>query len=197
MDDKPYWVALNMVRGIGAVRLRALIEHFGDAASAWTADADALRESGLNPKVVDRILDLRNSLDVFELWDRIAAQGIHVITCQDDTYPARLKEIDQPPPVLYVRGELLPEDDFAVAIVGTRRITPYGRQVTEELAAFLGSNGITVISGLARGVDAAAHTSALRAGGRTIAVLGSGVDRIYPGSWCRCRRSHLRITRRR
>ncbi len=180
MDDRPYWVAFNLVRGIGAVRLQALIDRFGDACSAWQASESDLRESGLGSKVVERLLEVRGTLDVAQLWERIAAQGIHVITCQDEAYPARLKEIDQPPPVLYVRGELLPEDDFAVAIVGTRRITPYGRQVTEELSGFLASNGISVISGLARGVDACAHTSALHAGGRTIAVLGSGVDRIYP-----------------
>ncbi|HTP00142.1 MAG TPA: DNA-processing protein DprA [Anaerolineales bacterium] len=180
MDDKPYWVAFNLVRGIGAVRMQALIDRFGDAASAWRADPAELRDCGLSQKIVERLLELRSTLDLTQLSERISAQGIHVITCQDDTYPARLKEIEQPPPLLYVRGELLPEDDFSVAIVGTRRITPYGRQVTEELAGFLASNGITVISGLARGVDAAAHTAALRAGGRTLAVLGSGVDRIYP-----------------
>ncbi len=180
MDDKKYWVAFNLVRGIGAVRLQGLIDHFGDAAAAWQGQPHELREAGLSTKVVDRMLELRGSLDVDTLWDRIAAQGIHVITWQDESYPRRLKEIDQPPPVLYARGELLPEDDFAVAIVGTRRITPYGRQVTEELASFLAAGGITVVSGLARGVDAAAHTAALRAGGRTLAVLGSGVDRIYP-----------------
>jgi DNA processing protein len=89
-------------------------------------------------------------------------------------------EIDQPPPVLYLRGQLLPEDSWAVAIVGTRRVTSYGRGIAEEIASFLVSNGITVVSGLARGVDACAHQAALQAGGRTLAVLGSGVDRIYP-----------------
>jgi DNA processing protein len=148
MDDKPYWVAFNLVRGIGAVRLQGLIEHFGDAASAWHAEAGDLRVAGLGGKIVDRLLDLRQSLDVDQLWERIAAQGIHIITCDEDFYPRRLKEIEQPPPVLYVRGALLPEDDFAVAIVGTRRITAYGRQVAEELAGFLASNGITVISGV-------------------------------------------------
>jgi DNA processing protein len=180
MNDKQYWVALNLVRGIGAVRLQGLIEHFGDAASAWRGKPEELRAAGLGGKIVDRLLELRSSLDVDKLWDRILAQGIQVITCQDEGYPRRLKEIDQPPPVLFVRGQLLAEDDFAVAIVGTRRITPYGRQVTEELAGFLAANSITVISGLARGVDAVAHSSALQAGGRTLAVLGSGVDRIYP-----------------
>src|SRR5512135_1637815 len=180
MDDKPYWVAFNLVRGIGAVRLQGLIDHFGDAASAWHGESDELRSAGLSSKVVDRVLEMRGSLDLEALWKRIVAQGIQIITWQDEGYPHRLKEIDQPPPVLYARGALLPEDDFAVAIVGTRRISPYGRQVTEELAAYLAGNGITVISGLARGVDAAAHTAALRAGGRTLAVLGCGVDRIYP-----------------
>ena len=180
MDDKPYWVAFNLVRGIGAVRLQGLIDHFGDAASAWHGEPDQLRSAGLSSKVVDRVVEMRGSLDLEALWKRIVAQGIQIITWQDEGYPHRLKEIDQPPPVLYARGELLPEDDFAVAIVGTRRISPYGRQVTEELAAYLAGNGITVISGLARGVDAAAHTAALRAGGRTLAVLGCGVDRIYP-----------------
>jgi DNA processing protein len=91
-----------------------------------------------------------------------------------------LKEIDQPPPVLYCLGEYLPEDEWAVAIVGTRRISPYGRQVTEEIASHLARNGVTVVSGLARGVDGVAHQAALNAGGRTLAVLGSGVDRVYP-----------------
>ncbi len=180
MDDKKYWVAFNLVRGIGAVRLQGLIDHFGDVASAWQGEPDELRDAGLSGKVIERLLEMRGSLDVDKLWDRIVAQGIHIITWQDECYPHRLKEIDQAPPVLYARGEILPEDDFAVAIVGTRRITPYGRQVTEELAGFLASTGITVVSGLARGVDAAAHNAALRAGGRTLAVLGSGVDRIYP-----------------
>ncbi len=180
MDDKRYWVAFNLVRGIGAVRLQALIAHFGDAESAWRSGPEELRAAGLSGKVLDRLVELRSSLDVNALWERIAAQGIRVTTWLDEGYPGRLKEIDQPPPVLYSRGELLPEDDFAVAIVGTRRATPYGRQVTEELSAYLAGNGISIVSGLARGVDATAHSAALRAGGRTLAVLGSGVDRIYP-----------------
>ena len=129
-------------------------------------EAADLRTVGLGSKVVERLLELRSSLDLEKLWERIVAQGIRVLTWQDEGYPSHLKEIEQPPPVLYTRGELLPEDDFAVAIVGTRRVTPYGRQVTEELAAFLGGHGITVVSGLARGVDAVAHSATLRAGGR-------------------------------
>jgi DNA processing protein len=180
MGDKRFWVGLTLVRGIGAVRLRALINHFGDAASAWQGSADELRAAGMGPKVVERLLEARKSVDLDQLWDKIIAQGIKILTWADELYPPRLKEIEQPPSVLYVRGELLPEDHFAVAIVGTRKVTPYGRQVTEELSAFLAANRVTVISGLARGVDAVAHSAAIKAGGRTMAVLGSSVDRIYP-----------------
>ena len=112
--------------------------------------------------------------------DRISANAIRVVTWEEDEYPRRLKEINQSPPVLFIKGSINVEDDWAVAVVGTRRVTPYGRQVADELGRFLAQNGVTVISGLARGVDAIAHHAALEAGGRTIAVLGSGVDVIYP-----------------
>ncbi len=180
MDEKQFWVGFNLVRGIGAVRLQALIDHFGDAASAWRGSPDDFRAAGLGSKVIERLLEVRKGVDLEKLWDKITAQGIKILTWKDELYPPRLKEIEQPPPVLYVRGEILAEDHFAVSIVGTRKVTPYGRQVAEELSAFLAANGITVISGLARGVDAVAHSAALKAGGRTVAVLGSGVDRIYP-----------------
>jgi DNA processing protein len=180
MDDKRFWLGLTLVRGIGAVRLRALMDHFGNAASAWQGAPDELRAAGLGPKIIERFIEARKSVDLDQLWDKVIAQGIKILTWDDELYPPRLKEIEQPPPVLYVRGEILPEDHFAVSIVGTRKATSYGRQITEELSAFLAANGITVISGLARGVDAVAHSAAIKAGGRTIAVLGSGVDRVYP-----------------
>jgi DNA processing protein len=180
MDDKRFWIGFNLVKGIGAVRMQGLVAYFGDLESAWRADPPDLAGAGLGPKLIERVLQARESVDLVKLWEKIESQGIQVVTWNDETYPARLKEIDQPPPVLYVRGEYLSDDLFAVAIVGTRRVTPYGRQITEEIASFLAANGITVISGLARGVDALAHQAALRAGGRTIGVLGSGVDRIYP-----------------
>ncbi len=179
-EDKRYWVGFNLVRGVGAVRLRSLIDHFGDAKSAWTGTPDALRAAGLGNKTIARLLAARVDVDLDALWDKIASQGINVLTSEEEAYPTRLKQIEQPPPVLYVRGDWLPDDHFAVAIVGTRRVTSYGRQITEQLASRLAANGVTVVSGLARGVDAAAHEAALNAGGRTAAVLGSGVDRIYP-----------------
>ncbi|MDD2921580.1 MAG: DNA-processing protein DprA [Anaerolineales bacterium] len=180
MDEKKYWVGFNLIKGIGAVRMQGLVAYFGDLESAWGADPIQLAESGLGAKVIERVIAARKNADLDQIWEKIESQGIKILTWQDEAYPTRLKEIDQPPPVMYIRGEYLPDDLFAVAIVGTRQATPYGRQVTEELAAFLASNGITVVSGLARGVDAIAHHAALNAGGRTIAVMGTGVDKIYP-----------------
>jgi DNA processing protein len=180
MDDKKYWVGFNLIKGIGAVRMQALINHFHDLESAWKAAPINLAEAGLSGKLIERIVQARQQVDLEMVWARIESQGIKILTWEDTAYPQRLKEIEQPPPVLYVRGEYLPDDLYAVAIVGTRRVTPYGRQITEELSSYLASNGITVVSGLARGVDAIAHQTALRAGGRTIGVLGSGIDKIYP-----------------
>lgn len=180
MNDKRYWVGFNLVKGIGAVRLQALCNHFGDLALAWQAPADALQAAGLSPKLAERVAQVRAGVDLDKYLTKVMAQGIEILTWDDELYPPRLKEIDQPPPVLYVRGALTTEDSWAVAVVGTRRVSAYGRQVAEEIASFLAANGVTVVSGLARGVDAIAHQSALKAGGRTIAVLGCGVDRIYP-----------------
>ena len=180
MNDKKYWIGFNLIKGIGAVRMQGLVAYFGDLETAWRADPADLAQAGLGAKLVERVLGARKQVDLDQVWTKIEAQGIHILTWADDAYPSRLKEIDQPPPVLYIRGEYLLDDVFAVAIVGTRKVTPYGRQVTEEIASFLAANGITIISGLARGVDAIAHQTALKAGGRTLAVLGSGVDKIYP-----------------
>ena len=156
------------------------METFGDAARAWHASAEALRAAGLPARVVENLCQLRSQVVLEQVWERTQAQNIQVLTWEDEDYPRRLKEIEQPPPVLYIRGAVKLDDDWAVAIVGTRRITPYGRQVAEEVASTLARNGVTVVSGLARGVDAVAHQAAVQANGRTLAVLGSGVDRIYP-----------------
>ena len=180
MSDKRYWVGFNLVKGIGAVRLQALRDHFGDLAVAWQAPLDALQAAGLSLKLAERVAQVRADVDLDRFLARITEQGITVLTWEDEVYPARLKQIDQPPPVLYVRGTLTGEDDWAVAVIGTRRISAYGRQVTEDVAGFLARNGVTVVSGLARGVDAVAHQAALKNGGRTLAVLGCGVDRVYP-----------------
>lgn len=179
-DDRHYWLGFNLVRGIGAVRLHSLMDHFGSVQAAWHGKPDELRAAGLGPKTVARLIALRRDVDLELLWRDVESQGVSVLISTDANYPARLREIEQPPPVLFVRGEWSPEDQLAVAIVGTRRVTAYGRQIADQLSARLASAGITIVSGLARGVDQIAHSSALAAGGRSIAVLGSGVDRIYP-----------------
>jgi DNA processing protein len=180
MGDRRYWLGFSLVPGIGAVRLRALLDAFGDIASAWNASVESLETVGLDQRSMRALIDARARLDLDREFDRLAAEGYHLLTWEDESYPARLLEIDAPPPVLYVWGEVLPQDRFAAAVVGTRRPTAYGIAVARDVAALLASSGVTVVSGLARGIDAAAHKAALEAGGRTLAVLGSGLDRIYP-----------------
>ncbi len=178
--SKKYWVALNLVRGIGPVRMKSLLDHFGDARSAWNASGEALRLSGLGNAQVDALIETREQTHLDRVWGRIIEQDINVITWEDDHYPRRLRDIDNSPPVLYVKGSILMEDTWSVAVVGTRRMTSYGKQVAQEISHALASNGVTIVSGLARGIDAVAHRTALEAGGRTFAILGSGVDIIYP-----------------
>jgi len=178
--DTPYRIGFNHIKGIGAARLRLLLEYFGSAENAWNASTAELKAAGLSAKLAEKVSEARKTLDLDRLLALMEKKGIRALTWEDETYPSRLKNITQPPPVLYLRGTLAEEDEWAVAIVGTRRVTAYGRQVSEETAAFLAQNGVTIVSGLARGVDALAHKAALQNGGRTLAVLGSGVDVIYP-----------------
>ncbi len=178
--EKRFWVGFNLVKGIGAVRLRALLQHFGSLEVAWNAPQDALQAAGLSSRLARLVTQARERIDLEAYLGKVLSRGISILTWENDLYPARLKEIDQPPPVLYLRGTLTSEDTWAVAVVGTRRVSAYGRQVAEELATYLAANGLTIVSGLARGVDALAHQGALKAGGRTLAILGSGVDQIYP-----------------
>ncbi len=180
VDPRMYWVGFNMVKGIGAVRFKALLDAFGTAEAAWNASPDALAETGLSRKIIESFQRVHKGIVLEQIWERIQSLGVNVLTWDDESYPRRLKEIDQPPPMLYFRGSLLPEDEWAVAIVGTRRVTSYGRQVAEEVATALAHSGVTIVSGLARGVDSIAHQAAVNTGGRTLAVLGNGVDLVYP-----------------
>lgn len=180
MDARAYWVGFNLVKGVGAVRVKNLLDTFDSLEDAWHAPLDQLRAAGLPAKSIESLLKIRKEGLLEKTWENILKSNVTILTWEDEAYPRRLREIDQPPPVLYLRGTLQAEDEWAIAVVGTRNITSYGRQATDELAAFLAFHRITVVSGLARGVDRIAHESALKAGGRTLAVLGSGVDRIYP-----------------
>jgi DNA processing protein len=180
MSDLRYWVGFNIVRGIGPLRLRALLDYFGDVERAWHGPVEALQNAGLDRRSLENLLTARANLDLERELERIAEAGAQVLTWESSLYPRLLLEIPAPPPVLYVKGELTAEDAWAVAVVGTRRASPYGREAARQLSAALARSGITIVSGLARGIDGEAHRAALQAGGRTIAVLGCGVDQIYP-----------------
>jgi DNA processing protein len=173
-------VGLNLVKGIGAARFKTLVDYFGSPQAAWEAPAAALYATELPKAVIEELVAVRDRTDLDAIFDQYASEGITLLTPNDEGYPQRLKKIDLPPPVLWVLGEITPQDDWVVAIVGTRRTSHYWEQAAEEFASFLAHNGVTVVSGLARGIDSIAHRAALDAGGRSIAVLGSGVDRVYP-----------------
>jgi DNA processing protein len=180
MEKRGYWVGFNLVKGIGAVRMQQLIDYFGDVERAWFGSYQAFRQAGLSEKLSERIIEIRNQFNLDKYIETLARQNIKILIKEDPDYPRYLREIQQPPPVIYLRGNLVIEDDWAVAIVGTRRVTHYGKQIAEQFAKTLAEHHITVVSGLARGIDGVAHQAALNSGGRSIAVLGSGVDKIYP-----------------
>ncbi len=179
-DELKYWVAFSRIPRIGAVRGGLLDDYFGSMQAAWHAGPAQLAAAGLDRSTVTSIVNERPKIDPDAEVERLRRAGVRAYTWRDDAYPVRLREIDDKPPVLYVRGELLPEDEWALAIVGTRRATPYGRQAAEQFAAELARQRITVVSGLARGIDAVAHRAALAAGGRTIAIEACGLDIVYP-----------------
>jgi DNA processing protein len=173
--------ALGLVPQLGGVALQGLLSAFGSASNVWEASLPALRAvPGIGLAVAQALRRFPRGKALREDQARVARAGIRVIVWGDPDYPRRLQEIASAPPVLYLRGSLAPGDDAAVAIVGARRATAYGETVARELAAELARRGLCIVSGLARGIDAAAHRGALDAGGRTVAVLGSGLDQIYP-----------------
>lgn len=179
-QDLGYWIGFNRVAGIGAARLRALIEHFGDLATAWQASPADLQQAGLDRRSLSSLLHVRRELDLQAEVDRVQRSGVQVLTWDDPDYPLNLRQVHNPPPVLYVRGRIEKRDEWAVAIVGTRRASVYGKEAAQMLSTALARAGVTIVSGLARGIDAIAHRTCLEAGGRTIAVLGCGLDVIYP-----------------
>ncbi len=173
--------AFALVPQCGGAALQKLLEAFGSAQSAWTASAEALRSvPGVGAGTVEAIKGFSWRRRLREEEERVSAAGLRVIVWGDAAYPEPLRHIASPPPVLYLRGTLLPEDAAAIAVVGARHATAYGEEVARTLAGELARRGLTIVSGLARGIDAAAHRGALERGGRTLAVLGSGLDRIYP-----------------
>ena len=174
-------VRLSLVSGVGPRLRKALLEEFGTAAAVLAAaPADLRRVPGIGAELTRRIARAKDEIDVQAQLDLCAAHGIRILTDHDDDYPRALREIYDPPAILFVKGQILPQDALAVAIVGSRHATHYGIAQAERLSGSLARAGLTITSGLARGIDAAAHRGALAAGGRTLAVLGSGLLDLYP-----------------
>lgn len=180
MDDLKYWVAFHGIDGMGPQRLNRIETYFGNLEDAWRARRGELRDAGIGPALVENIDAKRNSTDPDEEMDRLIQRGIRPIHLRSEEYPDQLAESDDAPAVIYVCGDLLSHDSNAVAVVGTRNATSYGIEMASIISGELAQMGVTIVSGLAIGIDTAAHRAALNAGGRTIAVLAGGLDSIYP-----------------
>jgi DNA processing protein len=179
-EERAYWVAWARVPGIGPARMRMLLGACGSLQSAWKARSIDLRAAGLDERTTQSAVKAFGEIDPAKEWGRIEQAGISVLTWEDEEYPEQLRNIASAPALLYLRGALTPDDALSIAIVGTRRATAYGREVTHRLATDLAALGVTVVSGLAKGIDGIAHDRTLAAGGRTVAVLGHGLHTIYP-----------------
>ncbi len=182
MDAREALVALNLVEHVGPVRLRKLLDHFGDdpVAILRASSAQLQAVNGIGPDTADAISGWEKTVDLAGELRRVADFGCRIVIPTDDDYPALLREIYDPPIVLYVKGALKPGDKNAVALVGSRQTTTYGLETARKLGYQLAYTGVTVVSGGARGIDTSAHQGALTAKGRTIAVLGTGINLVFP-----------------
>ncbi len=183
MTEREAYIALNMMSDIGPVGVRALVDAFGSASAVLEADREALRATpGVGRAQVAAILNQRETLKWEREIEQAQALGLSLVTPLDEDYPERLKTIHDPPLALYVSGRLTGRDRHALAVVGTRRPSHYGRDCTERFAVAFSRMGYTVVSGLAEGVDTVAHMAVLKAGGRTVGVLGGGFRHFFPES---------------
>ena len=181
MDSREALIALNLIEGVGPVRARSLLEHFGDAPKILSASKHELtRVRNVGEDTAEKIFNWEKGIDLAGELKRISDYGCHVLISSDDNYPASLREIYDPPLVLYVKGELTVKDKNAVAMVGSRMTTNYGIETARKLGYQLAYVGVTVVSGGARGIDTAAHQGALSGKGRTVAVLGTGINLVFP-----------------
>ncbi len=180
MDITRYYIGFNRVNGIGPARLDRLIGYFGSVEAAWHASAGELQATGLEPKLISALLTERRTLDLDAELEQLVRVGAHAICREDPAYPVALAQIALAPPVIYVRGQLRPGDAWSVGVVGTRSPTIYGKEAARTICEGLVISGVTIVSGLALGIDAVAHHAAIAQGGRTVAVLPAGVDQVYP-----------------
>jgi DNA processing protein len=179
-EETEFWLGLTKLEGLGVRGAHRLVEHFGSPQAAYTASLTELESCGIPARVAQLIFAQAGLKEAARDLEASAKAGCQVVAYSSDDYPARLKQIPDPPLVLYVRGDVKVLSGYAVAIVGTRRPTAYGSQVAQRLAHDLAQRQLVIVSGMARGIDSAAHRGALEAAGKTVAVLGSGIDVIYP-----------------
>jgi len=179
-DDPRFWIGFQLVPNMGPVRTRQLVDHFGSPEAAWNAPEASLRSTGLSSALSASIAEARRNIDLGAEVDKLDRHGVKAVTVESTVYPRLLRHIPAQPTVIYVKGSYDPIDDLAIGIVGTRRSTTYGADMTRQIAGDLARSGVTIVSGLARGIDTIAHDAALAAGGRTLAVCGCGLDTIYP-----------------
>ncbi len=175
-----YYLGFNLVPGIGPMRLAQLINRCGSVEAAWHADDLDMLAAGIDSKVSAALREAQRTLDLEAEFERTVTAGVQLVTIEDATYPSLLAQIPAPPPLLYVRGAMISADEWSVAVVGTRDPSLYGKEATRRIVTDLARNSVTIVSGFALGIDAVAHSTALEAGGRTIAVLGCGIDIPYP-----------------
>ena len=176
-----YYHALNLLPSLGPVRIKRLIQHFGTPKQIWEAAPQAFLDvKGFTPNLRDKILQERQNIHPEKAWEKILQQGYSLLTWEDNSYPPLLKEIYDPPPLLYYYGNVDILHSNCLAIVGSRRHTVYGREIAYKFAAGLSRHGLIVVSGMARGIDTWAHKGVLDAGGKTAAILGCGLDVCYP-----------------
>lgn len=182
MDDLKYWVALNHFPKFGPVRYKKIRKHFANLEAAFNSSAKELVEAGIENKIAEEFIITRSTIVPDKIIEKLNSEKINVLTIENPLYPKLLLQIYDPPQLLYYKGELDPQNEFTVAVVGSRKYSSYGKQTTQQIVSDLVKNNLTIASGLALGIDTLAHLTALEARGRTMAVLGSGLDKqnIYP-----------------
>lgn len=180
-DDLKYWLALNFIKDIGPVTCKRLLSVFSSPQKIFEAGLNELKDiEDIGKSRAKNILEFNSWNRIEKELSAIKLKNVRILKYTDREYPAFLRQIDDSPIILYTKGNFIEEDKYAIAIVGSRRMTDYGRKVAETIAFEIASRGLTVVSGMARGIDTASHKGALKAGGRSIAVLGCGIDRPYP-----------------
>lgn len=180
MTESEYLTATYAFNYFGPAKINLLLSYFKSAGKIWLAETRELIEIGIGEARALEFDQFRKNFDIKDYFSRLKKLKINVVTILDKNYPENLKDLDGAPSVLYFKGKLKSSDINSIAVVGSRKMTSYGREIAEKFSAELASFGITIISGLARGIDTAAHKGALSVGGRTVAVLGNGLDSVYP-----------------